>query len=267
MSTIYRKLTGVNTDITTINFFVKTFFQDRFLGSSLGLFWAVLSPILMLAIFTFVFGFVFRSKLPGAETSITFVIWLISGYGPWLSISESIMTSTNSILGSAGLIKNLKIKSELLSIAGTLMGVVPLVVAISYLAVLLIISGNSPSVYWLVLPLIIAIQFVFVAGVGLFFSALAVFWRDLTHMLPNALMMVMFSTPIFYPITAFPKLLQNVTLFNPIYLISEWYRQPLIYDAFPPTWTLLYLIFSATTSYYCGLYFFKRVSPYFESRL
>ena len=77
--------------------FLKMGLRDRFLGSTLGLVWAIVNPLLMMGIFTFVFAFVFRSRLPGAETSLSFVIWLISGYGPWLAIGDSLATSTGSV--------------------------------------------------------------------------------------------------------------------------------------------------------------------------
>ena len=142
-------------------------FRDRFNGSSLGIVWAVVSPILMLGIFTFVFGFVFRSKLPGAEqTSLSYVIWLISGYGPWLSITESILSAAGSIIGGAQSQKISKWKSELLAIASVAMGVVPLIVSLVYLTVLMFAEGTTPSISWLVLPLIIVVQFIFVAGIG-----------------------------------------------------------------------------------------------------
>ncbi len=71
--------------------------------------------MIMLGIFTFVFGYVFKSKLPGAETSLSYVIWLISGYGPWLAISDGISSGTSAITGNSGLVKNLSFKTELLT--------------------------------------------------------------------------------------------------------------------------------------------------------
>ena len=84
--------------------------RDRFLGSALGLVWAVANPLLMLGIFTFVFGFVFHSRLPGASTSMSFVLWLISGYAPWLAISEGLSNSALSVAGNSSIIKNLAFK-------------------------------------------------------------------------------------------------------------------------------------------------------------
>lgn len=247
--------------------YVKMMFRDRFVGSSLGIVWAVASPVLMLGIFTFVFGFVFRSKLPGAETSISYVIWLISGYGPWLAISEGITTSASSAIGHAQLIKNIKMKPELLSISGAAMGSVPLAVAIVYLVGLLVFSGGEPHASWFIIPLIVMVQFLLVSGVGLACSALAVFWRDIVHILPNLLIIVMFATPIFYPVSAMPAVVQSVSEFNPIYILSEWYRQPLLNHALPPLWSLFYLCVIAVGIFFAGLVVFRRLKPYFESRL
>ena len=116
----------------------------RFLGSALGIVWAAANPVLMLGIFTFVFGVVFKSKLPGAETSLSYVIWLISGYGPWLAIAEGLSTGTSAVVANSNLVKNLKFKTEILPIAGALTGIIPLLVAILYLMALLAIDGRPP---------------------------------------------------------------------------------------------------------------------------
>lgn len=254
-------------DVKFALIYLRMMFRDKFIGSSLGVIWAIASPVMMLGIFTFVFGFVFRSKLPGAETSLSYVIWLISGYGPWLAISEGITTAAGSVVGNGQMIKNVKMKSELLSIAGTAMGSVPLGVAIVYLGGMMVLSGNSPHLTWLAIPLIVIIQFLMVAGVGLICSALAVFWRDIIHVMPNLLIIVMFSTPIFYPVKAMPHAVQTISMFNPIYLLSEWYRQPLLNHTFPATWTLAYIVMFAIALFSVGLIVFRRLKPYFESRL
>jgi len=247
--------------------YVKMMFRDKFVGSSLGIVWAVASPILMLGIFTFVFGFVFRSKLPGAETSLSYVIWLISGYGPWLAISEGINASASSVLGNAQLIKNIKMKPELLAISGAAMGSVPLAVAIVYLIALLVVSGSEPHLSWLLIPVIVMVQFLIVAGIGMACAAFAVFWRDIIHIMPNLLMIIMFSTPIFYPMAAMPEIVQSVSGFNPIYILSEWYRQPLLNHTYPPIWTFIYLLVISLGVFVAGLFVFRRLKPYFESRL
>lgn len=254
-------------DILLLLNFFKMSLRDRFLGSSLGMVWAIANPIMMLSIFTFVFGFVFKSKLPGAETSLSYVIWLISGYGPWLAISEGIMSSTIAVVANNAIVKNLSFKTELLPISGGLMGIVPLFVAIVFLACLIIADGRVPSWSWLFLIPAIITQFVFVIGIGFFLSTLNVFVRDVSTALPNLLMLVLFFSPIFYALSAFPHALQMVSIFNPFYIMTEMYRQPLLYNQLPSIWSIIYLWVFAIIIFALGLKFFRRAKPYFDSRL
>src|SRR6478752_7517935 len=96
--------------------------RDRYLGSSLGSVWAIANPLFMLVLYTFLFGFVFKVRLPGAETTFAYALWLISGYGPWLGTVEALTAATHSVVGASGIVKNLAIKTELLPIAATFVG-------------------------------------------------------------------------------------------------------------------------------------------------
>jgi lipopolysaccharide transport system permease protein len=247
--------------------FVKIGLQDRFLGSSLGAVWGILNPLILLGLFTVIFGFVFNSKLPGATTSIGYVIWLISGYGPWLAISDSMSAATLSIVGNVGLVKNLMFKTELLPIAATLIGMVPLLVATVYLSILFGLDGRTPTYHWLVILPVIVCQFMFVAGIGLVLAALNVFVRDVGVILPNVLLVLLFASPIFYPLTTFPPGVQHVLQLNPFYVLSEGYRQPILNDRFPPVWELLYLVGAAFASFTVGLRFFRRMKSHFDGYL
>src|SRR4051812_47073899 len=80
---------------------------DRFLGSALGLIWAVLAPLMLMGIFCFVFTFVFPGRLPGRSGALPYLIWLISGYAPWLGLSEGLSSATSSVVGNSGIVKNI----------------------------------------------------------------------------------------------------------------------------------------------------------------
>ncbi|HCU89664.1 MAG TPA: ABC transporter permease [Gammaproteobacteria bacterium] len=245
----------------------KLSLSDRYLGSTLGLIWAIVNPVLMLGIFTFVFGFVFKSKLPGAETSMSYVIWLISGYAPWLGISEGLASGTSSVVANSGVVKNLAFKTELLPIQGALMGCIPLAVGLTFLVVLLAIDGRAPTLSWVMIPFAIIMQFVFVAGISFFLSALNVFVRDVGVALTNLLIVLLFLTPIFYPITAFPGAMRVIAEFNPFYVLSEAYRLPLLEGRIPSAWQLIYVIGVSTITFVLGLAFFRRLKNYFDARL
>ena len=241
--------------------------RDRFLGSALGLAWAVANPILMLSIFTFVFGFVFKSRMPGAETSLSFVIWLVSGYGPWLAISEGLSSSTTSLTANAGLIKNLVFKRELLPLAGAMMGLVPLLAALVYLVGLVAFERRLPNASWLIIPLVTVLQFLLIGGIGLVLAGVNLFVRDTALVLPNVLMMLLFASPIFYPVSAFPPAVQTAVQLNPFYVIAEGYRDPVLNGSLPPLWSLLYLAVLSALCFVAGLAFFRRLEPHFDARI
>ena len=129
-------------DLLLLSNLFKMNVRDRHLGSMLGLGWAVLQPLMVLAVFVFIFGFIFKAKLPGAETTFAYAIWMISGYGPWLAVNESLLSGTNSVVSGASLVKNIPFKTELLPIASGLMGLVPLTVSLVFLVILLLIDGR-----------------------------------------------------------------------------------------------------------------------------
>ena len=254
-------------DLRRLASFFRLMVRERFLGSALGIVWSVTNPVLMMGIFTFVFGFVFKSKLPGSETSLSFVIWLISGYGPWLAMSESLTCATTSVPSSAALIKNLKFKTELVPMAGALTGVIPLLVSFVYLAALLVLDGRIPAAAWLIIVPYMVLQFAFAIGLGLMLAAANVFVRDIQMVLPNVLLLIMFGSPIFYPITAFPAIAQDVMAFNPFFLLAEGFRQPLLYDTVPPLPDMLRTAVMACVMFAAGLWSFRRFKDYFDSEL
>jgi len=192
---------------------------------------------------------------------------LISGYGPWLAISEGITTATSSIVSNHSLVKNLAFKVELLPIAGGLMGVVPLIVAMVFLMILIVVDGRWPELSWLLLVPAVVVQFLLVIGVGFFLSAINVFVRDVSAVLPNVLLLILFFSPIFYPVSAFPSVLQKLAMLNPFYIISEMYREPLLRGTAPSFWSIAYGFLVSLIVFLAGLRAFRRLKPYFDSRL
>jgi lipopolysaccharide transport system permease protein len=241
--------------------------SDRFLGSALGLLWAILSPLMLMGIFCFVFTFVFPGRLPGRVGSLPYLIWLISGYGPWLALSDGLSSATSSVVGNAGIVKNIAFKSELLPMVGSLLGLVPLVVSFALILVLQILSGELPSIAWLSLPFVIVLQFVFVSGLGLFLGALNVFVRDTALVLPSLLTLILFASPIFYPLSAYPVWAQKVLVFNPFYVMAEGYREPILNGSLPPLWMAVYFAVVSGVVFAGGLWWFRRLKSFFDTRL
>jgi lipopolysaccharide transport system permease protein len=239
--------------------------SDRYLGSALGGAWAILNPLLMFALFTFVFGFVFKARLPGAESTLAYSIWLICGYGTWMANTEALTSASNSILSNAGLVKNMSFKTEALPIASTLMGLIPLAVGIIFVFILQAFNGDGFSIVLLWLPVIIAVQFTLLIAIGTLLAALTTFVRDFGVVLPNLLIIILFATPIFYPIDAVPSMLAEFMIFNPAYVIALAYRSVLLEHQMPPIIPLLILGIVSLGLLNVTLRIFRRVKGFFPS--
>lgn len=218
---------------------------DRYLGSALGAAWAVLNPLLMFSIFVFVFGFIFKARIPGSESTLSYSIWMICGYGPWLATSEALTSASYSIVTNSGLVKNMSFKTEILPISSTIIGFIPLGVGLIVAIVLILINHENFgfSIIWL--PLIVFIQFLFLSSIGLGLALITTFIRDFGILLPNILTVVLYATPIFYPIEALPAYAQFIMKLNPFYIISSSYRTILMNNKLPDVFMLIILgIFS-----------------------
>jgi lipopolysaccharide transport system permease protein len=220
-----------------------------------------------MGIFVFVFTYVFPGRLPGREGTLPFIIWLLSGYAPWLGLSEGLTSATSSVVGNAGVVKNIAFKSEILPIVGAMMGVVPLAVGLVAVFGLQVCGGEPINATILILPFVIFLQLFFVSGVGLFLSALNVFVRDTAIALPSFLTAALFASPIFYAMSSYPAVIQKFLVFNPFYVIAECFRAPILHGTLPPTWMILYMVAISTALFVGGLWWFRRLKTFFDTRL
>ena len=132
-------------DIRLILNMFKMNLKDKYLGSLLGTAWVVIQPLLTLGMYTFIFGFVFKARLPGADTTFAYAIWLISGLVPYLAISESLTNTTNCVITNSSLVKNVIFKTETLPFAASLIAFVPFLVGLIFLFILLLMEKNYPT--------------------------------------------------------------------------------------------------------------------------
>ncbi len=254
-------------DIRLIFNLFKMNVRDRYLGSSLGVAWAVLQPVLLLSVYTFVFGFVLKAKLPGAETTLSYVVWMFSGLIPYLVFSEAVNISANSVIAGSSLVKNIVFKSEALPVSATLTAVIPLAVGLLFLVVLIFVDGRQPSWHTVLIVPVVIIQFAFLVGLSFFLSATSVFFRDVIQALPTITMLFLFFTPIFYAREAMPSLAAKITFLNPLYHMVQPYRDVLLNQSVPDWRGMLYMLVLAAVLYVTGLSYFRRLKGYFEMAL
>lgn len=243
------------------NFFRREL-ATRYLGSATGLAWALIHPLALLAVYYFVFTMVFRASGFGGKSFLVFVaiaLW------PWLAAQEALQRATISIAGYAGLIRKVAFPHELVvyaSVAGTLV-----LQFAGYLIVLAVLAAFGEPVrleglliavpIWLVLG-------VAMTGIALMLAALQVFIRDVEHILMPVLMVLMYLTPILYPLTAVPDSLRPWVAANPFGWIVGRLRDALLDGNLGLQWEDAVAVAVAVALLAAGRAFFRRLSPHFE---
>src|SRR5437667_2168111 len=194
------------------NFFRRELYS-RYLGSASGLAWAFLHPLALLAVYHFVFTTVFRA---GPMDGKSFLLFVAVALWPWLAAQEALQRGTVSIAAHAGLIRKVAFPHEVVvyaSIAATLV-----LQFMGYLAVLIVLGLFGEPIRFegllLAVPLWLVMA-VAIAGLALLLGALQVFIRDVEHVLMPVLMILMYLTPILYPLTLVPESLRPWVAANP----------------------------------------------------
>jgi ABC-type polysaccharide/polyol phosphate export permease len=245
--------------------FYRREISTRYLGSVSGFAWALFHPLALLGVYHFVFTTVFRTGGFGGQSFLAFVavaLW------PWLAAQESLQRGATSLAGYAGLIRKVAFPHEIVvyaSVAATL----TLHLA-GYLAVLLVLvaAGEPIHLEGLVVALPLwAIMTVAVLGVTLALSALQVFVRDVEHVLMPTLMILMYLTPILYPLSLVPESLRPWVAANPFGWLVDRLRDALLDGrlGFQPADAVA--LAGALLLFAAGRWMFRRLSPHFEDFL
>lgn len=240
----------------------------RYQGSILGLFWSFLNPLVMLIVYTFVFSVVFKARWnQESDSQIEFAIILFIGLMVYNLISETLLKSSNLIVSNTNFVKKVVFPLEILSIITVLSALFHL--AISFLVWLLvyIIFYGTPHYSIIFFPIILIPLSLFALGASWCLSALGVYFRDLGQIIALITTMLMFLSPIFYPVTALPVSFQIILNLNPLTFLIEQARS-LLMEGQHPDWAVLTLTtLGSLIISYLGLLFFKKVKSGFADVL
>lgn len=243
------------------NFFRRELFS-RYLGSVSGLAWAFLQPLALLTVYHFVFTTVFRA---GPMNGKSFLLFVAIALWPWLAAQEALQRGTVAIGGYAGLIRKVAFPHELVVYASV--GATLVLQFVGYLAVLVVLAVVGEPVRFEGLPLAIALWIVMavaVTGIALALSALQVFVRDIEHILLPVLMILMYLTPILYPLSLVPESVRPWVAANPFGYLVDRLRDALLEGRLAPSWGDALAVLVAIALFLGGRWIFLRLSPHFE---
>ena len=201
----------------------------KYRRSFLGYLWSLLNPLLMMAIMTVVFSYMFRFDVPN------YPLYLICGQTLWTFFNESTNMAMYSIVQNASLIKKVYIPKYIFPVSRVFSSFVTMSFSLAAIAIVMLFT--KAQFYWTILLFFIPLflLFLFSSGVSLILSALSVQFRDVTHLYSVLTLGWMYLTPIFYPVTAIPSEVAVYIMANPMTGYITFFRSLVLYGTLPET--------------------------------
>ena len=226
----------------------------RYRRSLIGFSWTMLQPLLMMAVFHIAFATIFRFEVEN------YPVYVLAGLLFWNFFSQSIVGSMNSLRSNARLIQKLPVPRSVFPLAVVVSGVVNLLLALVPLLFILVITGHPlrPSLFFL--PISITIAALFTLGAGLMLAPLAVLFSDVVELVGVILQLVMFLTPIMYPMSILPPNWVFLVRNNPLRSILEVFRDPIYLSKIPPVSHLAVATTLAILALVVGGWAFQKMS-------
>lgn len=246
---------------------VRRDFEQRYVGSVAGWLWGLIHPLVLLAVYTFVFTFAFGMRLPPGEVTENYPLFLFAGMLPWLLFSETLQRSASSLIDYANLIKKSVFPSE----------IVPLSIFLStlishFLALLLLIAAvaiwlKQLSLAMVVLPLYFVLLGLFSLGLAWIAAGLHVYLRDTAQVLAVALTAWFWLTPVFLFEGQFKAPIDVALPFNPLVYVVRGYRDSILGNRLPALADVAVLCAFAVVSFIAGGLFFRHTKRGFADVL
>jgi lipopolysaccharide transport system permease protein len=236
-------------------------FKIRYRNMSLGVFWSLLNPLVMMGIYTFVFTRIFANPVPH------FTVHLLSAIITFNFFSGALQSSTTSILDNAGLIKRNPVRREIIPISAILSNVPHLLIQMCLLIGVVYVDGLGVNAQWFWLPLVWGLELVCIIGLGLITSSVYVFIRDVRYIVESGILILFWIVPIIYSFEMVPYSLRNLYQYNPVAALVLATHEIVLKSHAPSTTLLLKLTFVAVVSMAVGTQVFKRAQRRFYEYL
>jgi lipopolysaccharide transport system permease protein len=246
---------------------VRRDLTSRYKGSMMGVAWAVITPAVMIIIFTIIFSGIFNARFGNQGGHLSFAIYLFCGLMPWIAFSEGVQRATSSINENVNLVKRVVFPVEALPVNVALAALVQQMIGVVVLLLAELLFEREFHATVLLLPALLVPQLMATVGLGWLMASLGVFIRDLPQLNQLLLMAWMYLTPIFYPENQIPSQYRWLVRLNPMAPLVRSYRRILLEGRLPDWAGLSYTLAFAVVCFVFGYWWFVRTKKAFAEVL
>jgi lipopolysaccharide transport system permease protein len=202
----------------------------RYKGSMLGIAWLIVQPLCTLLVYTFVFSIVFKARwAAGSDSKTEFALILFAGLLVFNFFSESMTRAPSLVIGNPSYVKKVVFPLEILAFVNMGTALFYALVSLVIWTVFYLILFGFPPLTALALPLVLLPLMMLILGASWLLSSLGVFVRDIAHVMGLFITLLLFLSPVFYPVSALPPLFQELMYLNPLSFVIEQSRNVLIW--------------------------------------
>ncbi len=232
-------------------------------GSVMDLLWMIIQPLIMLLVYTFVFGYIFQARVAAHGDKFEFAIFLFTGLLIYRFFAECLNASTTLITDHVNFVKKVVFPLEILPFAMVATSLFNMVFSLLILFVFVFLSQGQLHFSTLLFPIVIAPLIILTVGISWILSALGVFIRDVSHLVVMLTSALLFLSPVFYSTSRLPESFQIVYYFNPLTFVIEQSRNVLLHGSVPD-WSGLLLYYALSIIVAClGFFLFQKTRSLF----
>lgn len=239
--------------------FAKRDFRERYVGTGLGKFWYILSPLITIFIYTVIFSDFMKMKMDIVDNTYAYSIYLVPGLLAWTSFSTIVMRLSSSILEKAGLIKKINVPIYIFQISILITEFFLFVLSIS-LAIGFLLIVHQPVTWtflWLI-PLM-AMLTLFGFGVGVTLSLFTPFFKDMKEAVPILIQLMFWATPIVYMKSMIYDKYPFIVDYNPVYYFIEDFQNIFLLSEAPNINNIAVILIITIASLLTAAYFYKKM--------
>jgi len=220
--------------------------KDQYLGKGLGVLWAVIQPVFLIAVYIFAFVYVFKIRLSTAgEIPIPagdMTLYIVSGIVPFFAVQNALMRSSGILIQNSNLVKQVVFPVEVLPAKVLSSTLLTQIICTGLLIIYILIRFHSLSPLIILLPVVLVLQYAILLGCSYLLSIITPFFKDLSELISMVCTVLMYATPIFYSVEMLPEVIRPYMNLNPMAHLLYCYRDILCYNEITHPWSWVVLV-------------------------